>query len=283
MLDTRTKMSLATMVQAPTIAMRRAMGLPPTLSTRRHGLQWELDLREGIDFAIWLLGAFERRTIAAYSRYVGPGSIVFDIGANIGAHTLPLAVRVGATGHVYAFEPVRWARNKLQANLGLNGSLTDRVTVHQLLLTERDGAPVPATIHASWPLGSAAGVHPALRARRLPTDGAGAVTVDSFVSAEQLTRLDLIKLDVDGHECSVLRGARNTLRRFRPVIVLELSPYILEEHGDSIDSLLRLLKDGRYLLYHLDGETPLPLEAAALCRLIPRGGGINAVARVAAP
>ena len=60
---------------------------------RRGGYNWALDLHEGIDFSIFLLGGFEPRTLRLYRKLLGrqEGEIVLDIGANIGAHTLPLA------------------------------------------------------------------------------------------------------------------------------------------------------------------------------------------------
>ena len=56
---------------------------------------WELDLREGIDFAIYLQGGFEPAALAGGVGVVKPGSVALDIGANIGSHTLPLAQIVG--------------------------------------------------------------------------------------------------------------------------------------------------------------------------------------------
>jgi hypothetical protein len=121
-------------------------------------------------------------------------------------------------------------------------------------------------------------VHPTLRARALPTAGAEAVTLDEFTTALKITRLDFIKLDVDGHECQVLRGAEVTLRRFRPTMIVELSPYILEESGESLTRLLDLLYGAGYALYDLRGGRPLPREPAVLARIIPPAGGINALA-----
>jgi hypothetical protein len=67
---------------------------------RRRGLKWELDLREGIDLAIFAFGCFESETYQTIQKIVRPGSIVFDIGANIGAHTLNLARLSAPTGKV---------------------------------------------------------------------------------------------------------------------------------------------------------------------------------------
>src|SRR5215469_4528356 len=110
MLTTRRKIALARTAQRAVMFGRRAFRKGPQTNVRRRGLAWDLDLREGIDFAIWLLGAFESTTIGAYTRLIRPGDVVFDVGANVGAHTLHLARAVGRTGRVHAFEPTEWAR-----------------------------------------------------------------------------------------------------------------------------------------------------------------------------
>jgi FkbM family methyltransferase len=278
MFSTRSKIALATMVKRPIVAARRLLGRPGRLRARRGGIAWDLDLHEGIDFSIWLLGAFERRTVSAYSRIVEAGHVVFDVGANIGAHTLPLAKRVGAHGRVYAFEPVRWAIDKLRLNLSLNPGLAASVVANQAMLVDRQGAVVPSSIHASWPLESGQNIHSTLGARLMPTDGATALTLDGFVTQEGISRLDFMKIDVDGYECQVLRGGRETLRRFRPPIVIELSPHSLEESGETLDILLDLLADAEYELEELVRQVPLPHDRAELFRRLPVGGGINALA-----
>ena len=79
----------------------------------RDGITYDLDLAQGIDFAIFLGNIYERQTKAALRKLVSPGSLVLDIGANIGAHTLHLAKLAGPTGRVMAFEPTDFAFRKL--------------------------------------------------------------------------------------------------------------------------------------------------------------------------
>ena|SRR5260370_737092 len=76
----------------------------------RDGLTYDLDLSQGIDFAIFLGNIYERQTKAALRSLVSPASLVLDIGANIGAHTLHLAQLVGPSGRVMAFEPTDFTR-----------------------------------------------------------------------------------------------------------------------------------------------------------------------------
>ena len=105
------------------MAVRRMVGRGPLVETTRGGVRWNLDLGEGIDFAIWLRGCFEPSTLHALQRLVRPGATVLDIGANVGAHTLHLAAAVGSTGRVLAFEPVAESFRKLRTNVAANPSL----------------------------------------------------------------------------------------------------------------------------------------------------------------
>jgi len=236
----------------------------------------DLDLREGIDLAIYIAGAFERGTRRQYARVVTPGAVVLDIGANIGAHTLPFAHLVGDTGHVYAFEPTKFAFHKLTQNLELNSTLRRRVTAVQALLSDSQTDMVPANIAASWPLDGSAERDADHGGRAVSTDGASLMTLDDFVNQTDIQRVDFVKLDVDGNECSVLRGARDTLRRFQPVIALEIAPYVFAGGNDSFEQFVRLLRDAGYGLWRRPGSGPLPREAEKLRALVPHGASINA-------
>lgn len=257
------------------------VGLGGTTRVRRRGIVWQLDLGEGIDFAIYLLGAFEAATQRDYRRLLKPGATVLDIGANIGAHTLPLAKLVGDHGHVFAFEPTAFAFNKLQANIALNPTLAARITAEQIALGDAADAPLPGMIAASWPLSTSDERDPLHGGRAMSTVGARATALDAYVEASGVSRLDFIKLDVDGAECRVLRGAKATLARFRPAIVLELAPYVFDGTGDDLATLLGLLNQAGYSLLTAPGGAALPMTAEVLAARIPTGSSLNAWALAA--
>jgi FkbM family methyltransferase len=279
MLTTRQKITLARTVQTPVIAARSLATLGPVTTVRRRRVNWTLDLREGIDFSIWLLGAFELATVRAYERIVRPGDVVLDIGANIGAHALHLARAVGAGGKVWAIEPTDYAIGKLRANIALNPNLGSRIICCQLMLVERaEGYAVPP-LHSSWPLIGESDLHKQHGGRLMSAKNARAVTLDTFISEFAIERVDFIKLDIDGHECGMLRGARETLKTLRPVILLELSPHQLDEGGGSIEELIDLLAAAGYTLYNVASRALLPMIGANLRSLIPHGASCNAIAR----
>lgn len=244
----------------------------------RQGLRWSLDLDEGIDFAIWLLGGFERRLQKAYARHVRPGMTVLDLGANIGAHTLPLARLVGPGGKVIAVEATAYAIEKLRRNLSLNSGLEQPVHLVHALLAASESAEAPAEIYSSWPLATDPKVHPVLRGVLKPLGDAVVTTVDAVVRKHAAGQVHWIKLDVDGHELTVLEGATKTLETYRPGIFLELAPYCHADHPGQFARLVQLLWDAGYDLQVAETGAPLPVSIKALEKHIPRNGSINVLA-----
>lgn len=246
----------------------------------RSGITYELDLSQGIDFAIYLANIYERQTKLALRRLVAPSSLVLDIGANIGAHTLHLAQLVGPNGRVIAFEPTDFAFRKLCRNLELNPALEARVTPCHCFLTERNEDQVPSAIYSSWPLAREAGLHAKHLGREMRTGAAQARSLDSVLSELADRKVALVKIDVDGFECDVLRGATRLLRDARPIFVMEVSPYVLEEHGASLEQLLSFFVPNGYAFYDERTWKPLPSAARELQRMVADGAGFNVVARV---
>jgi FkbM family methyltransferase len=281
-LKTAHKIAIATIASKGVLLTRRLVGLGSIADVTRHGVRWRLDLREGIDFSIYLLGSFEPRTVRTYAGLVKSGDIVLDIGANIGAHTLVLARLVGPAGRVIAFEPTAFAFNKLGGNVALNPDLAPRISPFQsMLVAERSGG-VPPTLFSSWPLSAEHGLHAKHKGRSMTTDGASAVTLDDAVRALDLQAVDFIKIDVDGHELPVLRGGQATIDRFCPAILIELAPHVHEEEGYSFDELITFFDERGYRFFNANGGKDVPVDATRLRTIIPDGGCINVLASPAA-
>jgi FkbM family methyltransferase len=280
-MKTTHKIAAARAIYRAIHAGRALLGRTDRAIVVRDGITYDLDLSQGIDFAIFLGNIYERQTRAALRKLVLPGALVLDIGANIGAHTLHLAESVGPSGHVMAFEPTDYAFRKLSRNLALNPTLAARVQACHCFLTANDEANVPGAIYSSWPLAKQTGLHAKHLGREMETQQARARSLDSILSEYADRKVQLVKLDVDGFECDVLRGATAMLRDARPIFVMELAPYVLEERGTSLDELLSFFVPNGYVFYDEQTEKPLPASARELQRMIANGAGINAIARVA--
>jgi FkbM family methyltransferase len=279
-MKTTHKIGAARVIYRAVRAGRSLLGRSNREIATRNGATYELDLSQGIDFAIYLGNIYERQTRATLRRLVKPGSLVLDIGANIGAHTLHLAQLVGSHGRVLAFEPTDFAFRKLSRNLELNPELRKRVTANHCFLTSTDAEAVPSAIYSSWPLIEESGLHAKHLGREMRTEAARARSLDSVLAEFGGPPVQLVKLDVDGFECDVLRGATTLLSDVKPIFVMEIAPYVLDERGASLEDLLSYFVPRGYGFYDEKHGKPLPSSADELRRLVSDGEGINVVARV---
>lgn len=257
---------------------RGLFGQPAQVRLKRRGIHWDLDLAEGIDFSIYLLGAFEPRLIKAYARLIRPGACVLDIGANIGAHTLHFARLVGERGSVIAYEPTAYAYRKLLANINLNPTLAKVVTPLQVALVGGVDRKLAGDLVSSWPLDARAKTGPHALGSLQNTAGAVALTLDdSLRRLGALSTVDFVKLDVDGNELEVLHGAEALMRGCRPVLFLELAPYEYRDPRD-FDALVEMLWSMEYDFCIAGTATRLPRQTRALRARIPRLGSVNVIA-----
>lgn len=180
-----------------------------------------------------LYGEWSQLELDLLGRFLSPGQVVVDVGANYGSHTLDFAQRVGPSGKVLAFEPQRIVFQALTASVALN-SLT-QVHTHLAAVGARHGkVSMPAVDYAQ-------------------TANFGGVQVSGEEGGEpvELVRIDdlslaechLLKADVEGMEEEVLRGAVATLQRAHPVLYLEC------DRQDRVESLLAMVEDLGYRGY----------------------------------
>lgn len=163
-----------------------------------------------------------------------PGDTFVDVGANFGLHTMLGASCVGPSGRVIAIEPVPANLRLLERNLALNG-LSSRVSV--LAKAASDVADGRVTVH-----GVQEGLSVAASMRPGEAQG-GDVVVDTTTLdhclAESAPPVRLIKIDVEGAEHSVIRGATQTLSRLRPALLVEVHEFALGAFGTSAEQFLR--------------------------------------------
>ena len=164
------------------------------------------------------LDGWEPTTIRTFLRLVAPGTTVVDVGANSGLFSL-LAARRDPFVRVHALEPVARVFSVLEANVALNA--LDNVTCHRLACSDRSG---PSTLHV--PAGEPVPVMASLLSGWADTAATGepveCTTIDELVDAERMDTVDVVKIDAEGSEDAVLRGAHATLRGHRPFVLAEV-------------------------------------------------------------
>ena len=187
-----------------------------------------------------LSGSYESDTMAVIARFVRPGDVAIDVGANVGAVTVALAHAVGPNGRVEAFEPGPLYFARLEANLALNPELKERVRTHRIGLARETGALV---WQASITVSGTASTYTGQIDTRYPTIEVPAHPLDEFAEKMGIARADFVKIDVDGIELDVLLGAERFLERTRPVIYMEVNMWNEEtrESARKIDEFLTRL------------------------------------------
>jgi len=276
---TAQKIALARMGYKTIRLGRSLIGKTGPARVKRSGFRWELDLSEVIEFCVFLFGAFEGKTIKLYRRVVKEGFTVIDVGGNIGSHALPLAARVGPTGRVLSLEPSSSAFRKLQLNVALNPEIAQRITLIQTLVVAPGTKAVDAEVYSSWPFESTAALHEKHRGQLTSTEGATALTLDEIVKAQGLTRVDLIKIDVEGHEYRVLQGAVETIKKFKPMIVIELAPSFYQTNPEEFDGIFTVLENFKPSMSDVNTGAPLAFDAQAMRAEIPDGSSRNVLLR----
>ena len=224
------------------------------VSVKRLGLHWRLSTTSCIERDLLLSGAFESETTNLLRDLVEPGMTVVDVGANIGYFTLQFAKAVGNYGQVWAFEPVPEYRQRIFEHLKLN-ALGKNVTVFPCGLSDQENEQEINVGEASATLHWTSSAMPPRTKVLIQLK-----TLDRIVSEQELDHLDLIKIDIDGHEPAFLRGATEIIRKFRPVIVIEMAQHCLHVAGSNVELLRKQLKDLDYVICNESTRSPFQTE-----------------------
>lgn len=202
--------------------------------------------------------SYEPAVTAAIEETLEPGGVFVDVGASLGYFTVVAGRAVGPEGKVHAFEPGSQNHSLLVLNAVAND--LGNVELHRVAVSDEPGAVLYAGHGANGFIRPFDGDPTAVATHELIE----ATTLDTALEGEPT--IDLIKIDVEGAEGRVLRGAERVLRRHRPTIIFELSPPGLESvSGMSGVELLSWLEGLGYTFEILDtGQESVTVDASAI-------------------
>ena len=214
-----------------------------------------VDLADRFSIATWamLLGTsyIEQDIFSLFRNLIGPGSVVLDIGANIGWYSV-ISAKLGAS--VYAFEPIPRTFHSLEKNVALN-YLDHMIRTFNVGCSDRIGK---VTFYFDE---RASGSASARNLNYLQDDGAHQIcvaqtTLDDVMHEKEIQQVDLIKCDVEGGELLVFQGGQTLLQRFRPFVICEM----LRKHAAKFDyypdRTIELFSSLGYICLALDKEEP---------------------------
>jgi FkbM family methyltransferase len=209
-------------------------------SMTRRGFSFETDFdADDVGHILYCYGCLDYWDEMAIHRLVKPGAVCFDIGAHIGYYSLLFSAAVGPDGLVFSYEPVPQTFSFLSRNVSKN--LARNVAIHQLAIGASEGT-VQMACGGELPLGWS----------RVRDSGGMEVrcsTVDAEVSRLKLTRVNFVKVDVEGYEPKVFEGAENTLARFRPSVMFEVNESALRDQGAEATRISNILASHGYELF----------------------------------
>lgn len=181
-----------------------------------------------------LYGEFSEAEVDLFRLLVRPGDAVFDVGSNIGAHTVFLARAVGPKGAVFAFEPQRLIFQTLCANAALNS--LPNVWCFNCAAGDAPGAINVPTLNP-WVTNNFGGL--GLHEHNLGGAPVPVMRLDSL----QVRSCRMLKIDVEGMELHALRGATGLIERFRPVL------YVENDRKDRSAELIRFIHSLGYEMF----------------------------------
>jgi len=206
------------------------------------GPRYHLSTRWFTEWTTWFYGSQDREIHRWIHAHAKAEWVALDIGMNFGFFTCVLAQRCLK---VHGFEPVSWLAKRARANVSLNGF--QNVFINELALSDHQGKAhlnLPSENDCNW--GTSSLIHKSSGDSTLEVR---LETLDDYVKDKGLSRIDFIKLDVEGAEHLVLKGASNSLAQFKPVI-------IFERNTESFDTVIKLLRELNYSFFDLS-EKPL--------------------------
>jgi len=218
------------------------------MSTSAYGAHWTV---------------YEPNLVACFRKICRPGSVVCDIGANVGFHSMMLAGLVGKSGRVYAFEP-----NSENCRLILAAAEHNRVSnlvVLPVALSERRG-----WAYFSTHIGSNGGL---LDQQKALLVNSGTIVPTFTLDELSLPKIDVIKVDVEGAEYKVLAGGEKLLAKDRPLIISEFSIEMTERvSGISGVDFLTWMEKKDYNIFILDRDRCEAVEAKSASAFIDSWG-----------
>ena len=224
--------------------LRNVLVTDPEVVIEEFEGKFSIDHRSDLFERIVIDGHYEPDLVRFCKKYLVGTRDVLDIGANIGFYTVMFAKNLHGK-RVVAVEPTQNALKRLRTNITLN-HVGDRVVVHEGVVTDKAEKVTMKVIPGKEEY-SSIGVmeHPSIVQEEYVSEEVDSITVDDLVERFNIDP-GFMKVDVEGGEHLVFSGAKKTLSISRPIILSELSDFLLTRNGGSSMEVVNLLRQYDY-------------------------------------
>ena len=215
----------------------------------RGNIQLKVHLDDWIQQQLYFLGDYEKPEIDYLSAFLKPGNVFIDIGANIGLFSLNASKIVGNNGKVYAFEAFPPNYKQCKENILLNNfqniivenkAISSQNSTMEILYNEKDKN-----------IGMASAFLKDFTSKEIVES----ITLDQYSSNQNITKIDLIKIDIEGGEFDAILGMTKVLTELKPQVLIEINHKTLQDSGHSETEIINLLSKFNYkIIKKLSGD-----------------------------
>jgi FkbM family methyltransferase len=213
--------------------------------TLDDGLRFHIDSHKPSERELLFVGDRHRGLTWLLRQHTVPGAYCLDVGANLGFYALKLAHWAGPQGRVAAFEANPALLTRIEQNRALNH--LENIDIVPQAVTRVGGTTTRFYIAANPELSSITPQSQAEQEIEVKT-----TSIDEYIAQHQWPRLDVIKMDIEGHDCAALLGACTSIARWRPFIAFE---YAYDTDTETARAAFDLLADNGYTLQALTLKT----------------------------
>ena len=226
---------------------------------KRGDINYKLDLSDIVDWYIYY--GFKDPVRPVLFSYVNPGDVIIDIGANMGETSFNFSKLVGTEGRVIGFEPDKDNYRRLTDNLKLN-NFTNLSPINKgignvpgsflIKMNEIE----PGNAGSKRIIGSSEADSPDEMIVEI-------IRLDDYLKDNELAKLDMIKMDIEGYEFNAIQGAKETIKKYRPKMFLEMQDIKLKEQGSSGKLLVKELQSLGYKVMNAESGKVLQPNSIA--------------------
>jgi len=206
----------------------------------RNSIQLHLNLEDWIQQQIYFLGEYEKNEIDYLYAHLKKGDIFIDLGGNIGLFSLNASKIVGDEGKIYAFEAFTPNYNHFRKHIDINHF--NNIKLEHLAVADKKGFIEILYDETYHNVGMASSFLQEYTAK----EKVESISLDEYAKQQQISRIDLIKIDIEGGEYSALTGMREILMHYRPKILIEINNIALKSSNRSEEELVSLLTEKGY-------------------------------------
>ena len=225
-------------------------------------------LYDTLQFYYWKLniksGKLSEKEIYALPMIIKPKDYAIDIGAHYGRFTYPLSQIVGQDGHVFSVEPVYHCFSML--NRIVDALKLTNVSIYNIALSNQNGEiemviPTDQSGLHVYSCSHIVNEYSADNEALISTQKIQCQTLDQFVTSNEISKIDLIKCDVEGAELLILQGSENVIKKYHPVLILEIESRHTQQYNYEPEDLLTLLCQYGYKAHIFIGAEIIPTQS----------------------